>query len=137
MDEKRRSSVVVPYKVHNHKIYFFLQKRTRDARISPGFFCLFGGGAEASENPEEALLREIQEELTIVPTEYTHFKQYKFGTGIKDVFVMEVGSDFEQRITVSEGEYGKWFTVQEALSEEKLSDRNKVILQEVSAFLQK
>jgi len=46
-----------------------VEKRIRTKRVIPGAIALPGGHIEANERPEEALYREIQEELGIVPIE--------------------------------------------------------------------
>jgi len=42
-----------------------LCKRTQDAPIHPGYWALFGGELRNSELPEQAVLREVKEELKI------------------------------------------------------------------------
>ncbi len=42
-----------------------LQWRTRDAPIYPSFWNCFGGIIEDGETPEEAALREIEEEIGV------------------------------------------------------------------------
>lgn len=39
----------------------------------PGFWGLFGGAMEAGEAPEATLRRELEEELELRPTRFTHF----------------------------------------------------------------
>lgn len=64
---KRLVSILIPYRRNADKFLVFLQKRSKDAKRLPGFFGFFGGGAKNNENPEEALQREIMEELNFVP----------------------------------------------------------------------
>ena len=45
------------------------EKRKRTKRVVPGAVALPGGHIEARENPEEALYREMHEEVGIVPIE--------------------------------------------------------------------
>jgi 8-oxo-dGTP diphosphatase len=44
---------------------FLLQLRDDKAPTAPNKWALFGGGIEENENPEEAIIREIEEELSI------------------------------------------------------------------------
>ena len=48
------------------------EQRKRTKRVVPGVIALPGGHMEAGEQPEEALRREIQEELGIVPLTITY-----------------------------------------------------------------
>jgi len=47
-----------------------LERRPDDARIHAGLWDTPGGHLEEGESPEQALLREMQEELGIVPRRY-------------------------------------------------------------------
>jgi 8-oxo-dGTP diphosphatase len=106
---KREVSVLAPYKKKDGQVYVFLQKRSEDAERYPGYFGFFGGGVEENETIEEALLREIKEELDIVLEKFSHFGKYYLPKTIVDVFITEVGDNFEKEITVLEGDYGQWF----------------------------
>ena len=48
------------------------EKRKRTKRVVPGAVALPGGHIEARESPEEALYREVQEEVGIVPVEVAY-----------------------------------------------------------------
>jgi 8-oxo-dGTP diphosphatase len=48
------------------------EKRKRTKRVVPGAVALPGGHMEARESPEEALYREVQEEVGIVPVEIAY-----------------------------------------------------------------
>ena len=47
----------------------------------PGHWDLFGGHVEEGETPEQALVREVKEELGIELTEYRFFRKYECLTG--------------------------------------------------------
>ena len=49
--------------LHRDDGHILMQHRTEDAPLWPGYWGLFGGGIEENESPEEAIEREIQEEL--------------------------------------------------------------------------
>jgi len=56
-----------------------LQKRDAIAGIYfPGFWGLFGGAAEDNETPEQAVRREIDEELGVSLHELTYFLEFQF-----------------------------------------------------------
>ncbi len=48
------------------------EKRKRTKRVVPGAVAFPGGHIESRESPEEALYREVQEEVGIVPIEITY-----------------------------------------------------------------
>ena len=53
---------------HKHSLRaVLLCKRTLDAPIHPAYWSLFGGRIEPGEQPKQAALREVQEELGIPP----------------------------------------------------------------------
>ena len=107
-----------------------MQKRARDQK-EPGFFGFFGGGAAENETPEEALIREIKEELDFIPENFKHFGEYNLPNIIMDLFVLKVGDDFEKRIKISEGDYGKWFSEQDFLNEKEFITGDLAILEEL------
>lgn len=130
-ENKRKVSVLAPYKKEKGSIYIFLQKRSDNAEREPGMFGFFGGGVEENETIEEALIREIKEELDIVLEKFDHFKRYYLTKTIVDVFVTEVGSNFEEEITVLEGDYGRWFSEEDFERERGIITGNLKILEEL------
>lgn len=56
----RRSAAAV---VMDERGRVLLQHRTADAPTWPGHWGLFGGGIEVGENPKQAVVRELQEEI--------------------------------------------------------------------------
>ncbi|MDD2274689.1 MAG: NUDIX hydrolase [Candidatus Pacebacteria bacterium] len=109
LEEKRKISAIVPYKIENNTVFVFLQKRSNDAKRYPGLFGFFGGGAEGTENPEEALLRETKEELDYIPDNLNHFGKYELPVTVVDIFTTRVDNNFEKKIKILEGDYGRWF----------------------------
>ena len=106
----RRASILIPFLNKNNEVLVYLQKRANDAKRHPGYFGLFGGGAEENETPEEALKREIKEELNFIPEDYKYLGRYDSERSRKDVFTLEDTEDFENKIIVLEGERGQWFS---------------------------
>lgn len=122
---KRQVATIIPYFVKNGKIAVFLQKRTKDAKYRPDQFGFFGGGIEAGETPEQAMIREAKEELDIQPENYEFLGRYESDAVINDVFIMQVNENFEDTVHVNEGQYGRYFTEDEAKNEPELSDFHK------------
>ena len=130
MNNKRQAATLIPYRFQADKVLIYLQKKTKDAPRLPDHFCFFGGGIEGQETPEEALKREIEEELNFIPEGYEFLGKYEFPRTINHMFILKVNEDFEEQITVLEGEYGRFFNEDEALSEPKLIDEDKEILRD-------
>lgn len=111
--EKRHTVEFIPYQRKESGPAFFVQRRSLSATRKPGWYGLWGGGIEKDETPEEALVREIKEELNISITDYILSHTYENDFTITTVFYKEVPEDFENEVTVLEGEYGKFFTIEE------------------------
>lgn len=126
--EKRKVSVLIPYYIENGKAFVFLQKRSPDAKRLPDYFGFFGGGLETNENPEDGLKREIKEELGIDITEHHFFGHYEFIGAIMDVYQMQVEKEFENKIKIGEGEFGRFFSYQDMINEKMLVNKDKLVL---------
>lgn len=121
MKRERTVAVLIPYRKEGDGYKVFVQKRTVDAPILPDYFGLFGGAVEEGETPEDTVVRETYEELTIHITNHSFFREYYFaGVGKFHVFSMEVGEDFEDIITIREGQYGKFLGTSQ-LRQEKVA----------------
>lgn len=131
MKEKRVVSVLVPYKWSDNEVLVYLQKRAKDVKRLPDWFGFFGGGRENQETPEATLLREIKEELDYTPQGYQFFGQYDFPDQLYFTYYVEVNDDFELQITILEGEYGKWFSENDIITQEKLIPADRTILKDL------
>jgi len=61
---------------------YLLQLRDQKPNIwYPGHWGLFGGAVDAGETPEEALCRELTEEIDYTPTTFTRFTSFTFDFG--------------------------------------------------------
>ena len=49
-----------------------LGKRTMNRKFYPNVWDLIGGHCKKNENVEQALSRELQEEIDVIPTKYVH-----------------------------------------------------------------
>ena len=132
---KRLVSILIPYLRIGNGFCVFLQKRSKDAKRLPDFFGFFGGGAKNGEGPEEALRREMSEEINFVPEGYIFFKMYEFSRNVKSIYYLEVDDGFEKQVEIKEGEYGKYFTEDEALNEPKLIEEDKIVLRDLFSKL--
>jgi len=118
---KRYVSALVPFRRTAAGPVFYMQKRDMNARASRGKYGLFGGGVEGEETAEEALLREIQEELRYTPTNHAFYSRFESSTNIAYIFFEEVDETFESKVTVCEGEYGKFLSPEEILYAQDVS----------------
>lgn len=126
--------MLIPYKIKDNTVFVFLQKRDMNPKVLPGHFSFFGGKIEEGETPEQALEREIQEELSIDLKGYQFFRRYPSFKGTEvmmNFYIAQVGEDFEKEITVMEGEYGKFFSQEEVEKEPLLIDHDKGILRDL------
>lgn len=96
MNNKRDVSLLIPYKIKDEEIFVYLQKRTQDAKQWPDCYGFFGGGIKNSESPEEALQREIMEEMNFMPRDFDLLGVYESEQRIRRVFILEVDDDFEK-----------------------------------------
>jgi 8-oxo-dGTP diphosphatase len=80
----------------------------------PDYWDLIGGHVEQGETPEEALVREVKEELDIDLKEYTFYKRYECLTGdayenIKYIFSGRINLPIE-KVTLLEGVRPQYFS---------------------------
>jgi 8-oxo-dGTP pyrophosphatase MutT (NUDIX family) len=130
---KRIVSILIPYRLKGRSLSIYLQKRSDDMERLPSFFGFWGGGLEKDETPKEALIREIREELEVDldPDEVLFFDHYEFLMSIKNVFLLDTPEEWEANVVVHEGDFGKWFGIEDALKLEKLIFEDKVVLNDM------
>jgi 8-oxo-dGTP diphosphatase len=68
----RESSVVAALIVHSGRMLLGLRSERRE--FYPNVWDMFGGHLEKGEMPEHAMVRELEEELGITPTEWTYLE---------------------------------------------------------------
>lgn len=134
MGNKPDIATLIPYRIVGDSVSVYLQKRTTDAELFPGLFGFFGGKVEVGESVEDGLRREVKEELDFVPNGYEKLGIYE-SSKIRHIFVLEVGEDFEIKVKVLEGEYGRFFNEEEVASEPKFIKVNRPILQDLYKFV--
>jgi 8-oxo-dGTP pyrophosphatase MutT (NUDIX family) len=135
--DKRRTAGFVPYRRTTDGYEFFLQKRSTAAKLHPGLFGLFGGGIEDGETSEGGFKREVMEELVYTPSHARYFCRYEIATAIIDVYIEEVCKDFETKVSVQEGEYGKFMSGSEIKNLEQISLLANMVFLQVNDFLLK
>jgi mutator protein MutT len=84
----------------------------------PAHWDLFGGHIEEGETPEEALVREVKEELDYDLKEYEFFREYQCKAdddaypNIKYIYKAKFNIPLSE-ITLLEGDYPQYFTAEE------------------------
>ena len=115
---------------------FLLQQRSENAHHNPGLWGCFGGGIESGETPEQALARELMEEIEyevrnpklILTTKRIEGED----TVISYLFLEEY--DETHTIVLHEGQGYGWFTFKEALKL-GISDNRRKTLKKIQKFL--
>lgn len=104
--------------LENDKGEFLLYLRDNNPGIPyPNHWDLIGGHIEEGETPEEALVREVKEELDIDLKEYTFYKKYECLTGdtyenIKYIYYGKINLPIED-VTLLEGVIPRYFSREE------------------------
>lgn len=116
----------------NEKGEFLLYLRDNKPGIPyPDHWDLIGGHVEEGETPEEALIREVKEELDIELKEFTFFRTYETQSGdaypnIKYIYTGKIDIPIE-KITLYEGVRAEYFT-REQIPEVKFANVLKSIV---------
>lgn len=91
----------------NGQLLIYLRDEKPDISY-PGYWDLFGGRVEPGETPEQALIREVEEELGILIDNYSLFKTYEshleVDPNVKYVYVVHIPQAASQ-LTLYEGQY--------------------------------
>jgi 8-oxo-dGTP diphosphatase len=101
--------------LENDKGEFLLYLRDNKPGIPfPDHWDLIGGHVEEGETPEEALIREVKEEIDIELEDYTFYKKYECLTGdayenIKYIYYGKINLPIEN-ITLLEGVRPQYFS---------------------------
>jgi 8-oxo-dGTP diphosphatase len=104
--------------LENDRGEFLLALRDNKSWIPfPNHWDLIGGHVEEGETPEEALVREVKEELDIDIKDYAFFKKFECLTGDayeneKYIYTGKINLPIEE-ITLLEGERARYFTREE------------------------
>ncbi|MCX6740382.1 MAG: NUDIX domain-containing protein [Candidatus Parcubacteria bacterium] len=114
-----------------NEIWVHLERRSKSAERLPDFFGMWGGGTKVGETHEQALVREVQEEMSFKPVGYKYVGPYQVGESIKHIYILEVASDFDKHIVLTEAQFGKFFNLEMIEAEKELREDDKVILRDV------
>ncbi|XKT74337.1 MAG: NUDIX domain-containing protein [Patescibacteria group bacterium UBA2163] len=127
----------LPYKEIDGEHFLYLQMRTQDAPHNPGMYGLFGGSCERGESAEDALVREIQEELsiTIEPAQCRYFGEFEEYVSVVSLFGKEVDEDFESLVNVQEGEYGAFVSEHDIVNNPLIRGKHQEIFLRVIKLL--
>ena len=98
-----------------------LGKRAPAVRLYPNVWDLFGGHCEKHETPEQALVRELKEELNITVVKYSFlltldemqpelYGEYKY-----HIFLVTKWEGTMQNVSIQEHSQIKWFKIRDAL----------------------
>lgn len=113
---------------------FLLVKRSPEDDYHPNQWALPGGSMEEGETPEEALIREVREELGISVSNYNFFNDYIIDGYNMYVFTL-VSSDFDENLIKLNEEHTnyKFFTFFEIQNlKNKLNSTLKFIVDFIS-----
>lgn len=113
----------------NKKNQFLLTKRS-PIECEPNKWCMPGGGVELGESFEEALEREIMEEINSKIIEYTYFKSYYVFDKheIRCVYFYGTIDDSNIKLDEESTEY-KWYNKEE-INDLEIAFKQKMVLNE-------
>lgn len=132
--QKQHVSTLIPYFFKDKNLYVFLHRRSDDAPRNPNGLSGFGGGLEGDENYEQAMLREIKEELNYIPVNYSLLGTFEDDYSVVNYYIEEVDEDFEDKVTVLEGKHGEWHKALDVGERKDVSHNTKKV---ISAMLEK
>ena len=106
----------------DHKYLF--QLRDNDASISyPNIWSFFGGGVDEGENYEEALKRELIEELSWCPDKLFYLaKSTNKKENCNITYYIAHCETPEKRLILGEGQAMRWFTIKEVMDLDNIPD---------------
>ena len=89
------------------------------------------------ENNEEALIREIKEELEYTPINYLLLGVFEDDYSISNYYIEEVKENFETSIKIYEGKGGEWHQAKEVIGRDDTSLNTKNVMQEMIVKIEK
>jgi mutator protein MutT len=115
--------------VYDDKSRVLMQHRREDREVLPGYWGFFGGKLKNDESEEEALFREIDEELNYSPLDPQLFVSYSVDRDGREMtlHVFEERYDATQELDLQEGQGMDWISVEE-INNYKIPEHDKEIL---------
>ena len=130
----RNISILILY---NDKGEILLQHRSKNAKRLPDYWGFFGGGIEVGETPEQALARELLEELEYHVKNPVLINEQNFiwngDKNTKYVFIERYDSN--QKLIQHEGQEMQWLTSKE-LGKLQIVDHDLEIISIVNKHLE-
>ncbi|MCG9552178.1 8-oxo-dGTP diphosphatase MutT [Vibrio sp. Isolate32] len=126
----KRIHIVAGIIFNQDKSQVFITKRPDD-KHKGGFWEFPGGKVEEGETIEQAMTRELDEEIGIKVTEQSLFEHLEFDYTDKSLkFDFILVTDFEEQPYGKEGQQGEWVSLQ-SLSQYAFPEANVPILERV------
>ncbi|MDD1821515.1 8-oxo-dGTP diphosphatase MutT [Photobacterium sp. ZSDE20] len=126
----KRIHIVAGIIFNQDKSQVFITKRPDD-KHKGGFWEFPGGKVEAGETIEQAMTRELDEEIGIKVTEQSLFEHLEFDYTDKSLkFDFILVTNFEQQPYGKEGQQGEWVSL-ESLNQYTFPEANVPILERV------
>lgn len=94
----------------------FVARRKENKEFSPGLWETIGGRVEKGESIEEALKREVIEELNVGIKKFEYFRDYEYYDRIFKTFIVEL----ERKPAPNEPDFEEWGW----FSKEEIEERN-------------
>lgn len=111
-----------------------LQHRDDDPSIiDAGRWSLFGGGIEGSEDSDEALLRELHEEIGMRPSDFEPFLTFPGARAYYNVYLVRIDAPLEA-LDLGEGQGFDYVQPEEALRSLDLASSARVALEMLLAY---
>ncbi|MDN3700267.1 8-oxo-dGTP diphosphatase MutT [Vibrio artabrorum] len=126
----KRTHIVAGIIFNSDKSQVFITKRPDD-KHKGGFWEFPGGKVEVGETIEQAMTRELDEEIGIKVTEQSLFEHLEFDYTDKSLkFDFILVTDFEEQPYGKEGQQGEWVSL-ESLNQYTFPEANVPILERV------
>ncbi|MGI9886269.1 NUDIX hydrolase [Vibrio chagasii] len=91
-----------------------LEKRSESKEMDPGLITIPGGHIEKGENQVQALFRELDEELNVVPIHYKYLCSLYHPTNEIQLIHYFIVSDWKGDITAQEADSVAWYPLNSA-----------------------
>jgi len=137
-----RMKAIAAIILENDEGKFLLYLRDNKPDIPfPDHWDLIGGHIEEGETPEEALLREVKEELDLDLKEYTFYRKYECLNGdayenIKYIYFGKINLPIE-KVTLLEGVRPQYFSKEEIPNVKFANILKKIVLDYISDHQEK